>query len=60
MIKVGDRVHVTLYIGENSEKGFDATVEYVPQVDYSNGCWIFLDDNRQLRYVKDFVQIIKK
>lgn len=60
MIKIGDKVHVTLYIGENSEKGFDAIVQHIPNANYFNECWLFLDDNRQIRYIKNFVQIIKK
>lgn len=58
-IKVGDRVHVILYISDRYEKGFFGKVVCLPEMSPQN-CWIFTDDAEQTRYVKYYIQIIKE
>jgi hypothetical protein len=60
MIAIGDKVIVTLFIGENTEKSFPAIVRYNPVTSAGyNDYWIFEDADGNIRYVKDYVQIIK-
>ena len=52
-----DEVKVVLFIGENTEKSFDGKVLHIPN--NFGEPWIFLDGNKHIRYVRDYVQIIK-
>lgn len=56
-ISIGDKVTVTLYIGENVERNFVGVVKYVPVA--TGDSWVFLDSLNNIRYVQSFVQMIK-
>lgn len=56
LIKVGDRVSI-----EPTESKYfriEGTVEHLPESLWD--CWVILDDNGVLVFVKDFISIRKK
>lgn len=56
-IHIGDLVEVTLFIGPQSERAFQGFVQYMPLS--LEDSWIFLDTDGNIRYVREFIQIIK-
>lgn len=57
-IEKGDKVYVSLFMGEQTEKGFEGIVQYVPG--QPGESWIFSDAEGNIRYIPNFVQIIKR
>jgi hypothetical protein len=57
LIDIGDKVRVGLYTTQYGSEYFDAEVRYKPQA--TGDCWIFIDSFENIRYVQNYMEIIK-
>ena len=57
LIDIGDNVRIGLYATQYGSEYFDGQVRYKPCS--SGDSWIFIDSFGNIRYVQNFIEIIK-